>query len=101
MISPKTPEQLDEIRTAGAVMRRARSKLLERAASGKIGFKAMLHARHADVLGGIRVGRLVKAMPGWGPRRAQSLLAGLDIDPEKRWRALSQKQRDAITDVLT
>lgn len=100
-LEPKTPEQLAAMRSAGAKMLKARSSLLDRASAGQITFKAMLHERHATVLGGIKVGRLVKAMPGWGPKRCHTLLAEIGIEPERRWRALGSNQRAAIIEALT
>lgn len=93
---PRSNEVLAELRERGAETRRQRSQLLSDLKTERMSLTDAVKPEHERIIGGVKVGRLVKAMPGWGAQRAHQLLAELDIYPEKNFRALGPKQRAAL-----
>ena len=101
VLPPASNETLAACRAAGAVTRRNRAKLLADLKAERITLRKALQAKHEHTISGIKVGRLVKAIPGWGPQRTHELLAELGIYPEKTFRSLGPKQRASLIDALT
>ncbi len=47
-----------------------------------------------------RVAKLLAALPGYGPRKVERLLASCQVSPRKTVAGLSERQRDALLEAL-
>ena len=47
-----------------------------------------------------RVAKLLTALPGYGPRKVERLLASCQVSPRKTVAGLSERQRDALLEAL-
>ncbi|MGH3099275.1 MAG: integration host factor, actinobacterial type [Streptosporangiales bacterium] len=94
------PEQIQAARAKALEMRRARAELLTGVADGRLDPVDMLHASTDPTVAGIRVARLVRAVPGYGKIRAERLMATAGINARRRVAGLGTRQRAALADAL-
>ncbi|MEV8426558.1 integration host factor, actinobacterial type [Streptomyces niveus] len=73
-------------------VRRERADLMTALKSGDLTLPALL-AREDDVVGKLRVRRLLESLPGIGSIRAGQLLTDLEISERRRVQGLGAKQR--------
>ncbi|MFF2189653.1 integration host factor, actinobacterial type [Streptomyces sp. NPDC058155] len=76
-------------------VRRERADLLAALKSGALTLPALL-AREDDVVGKLRVRRVLESLPGIGTIRAGQLLTDLGISDKRRVQGLGTKQRAGL-----
>ncbi|MFF2941340.1 integration host factor, actinobacterial type [Streptomyces niveus] len=87
-----TPSQRAAALEKALSVRRERADLMATLKSGDLTLPALL-AREDDVVGKLRVRRLLESLPGIGSIRAGQLLTDLDISEKRRVQGLGAKQR--------
>ncbi len=98
-----TPELSDEQRAAALVkataVRSARRVFKEELSRGGMSLQdAIKRAKADEALAGIRVRDLLQALPGVGPKRAETAMAEIGISPARRIRGLGAHQVKALVD---
>ncbi|MFD9871743.1 integration host factor, actinobacterial type [Streptomyces niveus] len=91
-LPPLTSSQRAEALEKALATRRERANLMAQLKSGKLTLPALL-AREDDVVGKLRVRRVLESLPGIGTIRAGQLLTDLDISERRRVQGLGAKQR--------
>lgn len=92
-----TDEQLRQARQAATLARRSRAQLKADLRDGKIDFLSALDKCLADeVLAHIRVVDLLRCVPRMGEKRANDLMAKLEIASSRRVRGLGRNQLAAL-----
>jgi len=97
---PDSPERLAELRRLGAAQRNLRTEVLRAVKEGRLTV-GRAFMEHPELLDATKVGRLIKSVPGWGPRRTHLLLSDLGVEPERSVRALGPKQRARLLAAIT
>ena len=94
-------EQLESARAAATEARRARAQLKDRVKSGALTFpQALDRAMEDEVLSRVKVVDLLRALPRVGVARAQEILEGLDIAPNRRVRGLGRRQANRLKELF-
>ncbi|MFE6031631.1 integration host factor, actinobacterial type [Streptomyces niveus] len=91
-LPPLTPSQRAEALEKALAVRRERADLMAALKSGDLTLPTLL-AREDDVVGKLRVRRLLESLPGIGSIRAGQLLTDLEISERRRVQGLGAKQR--------
>ncbi|MFE4613248.1 integration host factor, actinobacterial type [Streptomyces niveus] len=91
-LPPLTLSQRAAALEKALAVRRERADLMAALKSGALTLPALL-AREDDVVGKLRVRRLLESLPGIGTIRAGQLLTDLDISERRRVQGLGAKQR--------
>lgn len=102
-IPPKlTPEQRQAALKKAGEVRRARAEVKELLKTGSMSITELFERAESDeVLGGIKVERLIAAMPGMGKVKAMRLMESVGIADNRRLRGLGDRQREALLKELT
>jgi hypothetical protein len=100
------PEQTDEQRAAAlakaAAARRERAEVKELLKTGTITFAEVLdRSDHDDIIAGMKVGAVLKSLPGLGKVKANRLMESLGIADNRRLRGLGSRQRKDLLDALS
>jgi hypothetical protein len=85
--------QRDAARAKAIEMRRKRAELRKSLKTGEESPLKVMARGDDDVIGGMRVGRFLTALPGIGQARADQIAGKLRIDPKWRIRRLTRVQR--------
>ncbi|MGQ0623198.1 MAG: integration host factor, actinobacterial type [Sporichthyaceae bacterium] len=96
-LPPMTPAQREAALAKAALARRAQTELTTELKSGRLTLAQVLD-RDDPTATRIRVGRVLKALPGFGPVRVGAVLNGAKIDPTRRLGALTPAQRSWLLD---
>lgn len=78
--------------------RRQRAQLKQRLKIGSIGFTEVMSARNDPVMSRLRIGDVVRALPGVGPARSERIMAECDVDPTRRLGQLGEHQVARLQD---
>lgn len=99
-LTPASASEMAEKRDRALVMVRARARVLARLRDGTLDLDAVLAVGHRaigdPVLGRLRIGRVLEALPRWGAVKVTALLEQLKVDPKTHLDRLSQPVCDAI-----
>ena len=87
-----TPSQRAEALEKALAVRRERADLMAALKSGALPLPDLL-AREDDIVGRLRVRRVLESLPGIGTIRAGQLLTDLEISEKRRIQGLGAKQR--------
>ncbi|MET9556796.1 integration host factor, actinobacterial type [Streptomyces sp. NPDC006645] len=87
-----TPSQRAEALEKALAVRRERADLMAALKSGALPLPDLL-AREDDIVGKLRVRRVLESLPGIGTIRAGQLLRDLEISEKRRVQGLGAKQR--------
>ena len=91
-----TPHLDDEARARGReqalAARQRRAQIKAEVKDGSLEMAEVLAARQDPVLSRLRIGELVRSLPGVGPARTHRVLAGCEIDPSRRIGQLGEHQ---------
>ena len=95
------PQLTDEQRRAAlakaAEARKARAEIKELLKTGSVTLAEVLEMTDTDdVLAGLKVERVIAAMPGTGKIKAKRLMESLGIAENRRIRGLGHRQREAL-----
>lgn len=98
---PKPPELTPEQRAAALVRageaRKVRAEVKELLKTGSMSIGELFEqADNDDLIAGIKVERLIGAMPGMGKIKASRLMESLGIAENRRLRGLGDRQREAL-----
>lgn len=100
-LPPMTPEQRTAALKKAAEARQARTQLLAAIRSGEKKLPEILTTGKGDpIIGKTKVAQLLRAVPGLGPVKINSLLEEAGIDANRRVAGLGEKQRQALLDAL-
>lgn len=92
-----TPEQRAAALAKAAEARRARAEVKELLKTGSLTLPELFKMAETDqILGGIKVERLIAAMPGMGKVKAMRLMESIGIADNRRLRGLGDRQREAL-----
>ena len=95
----------DEEREAAAEkamrVRYERRAFLSQVKTGKTTISELLDQSADPVVGKMRVRQVLRALPGYGPKRTEELLASLGVDSRRRLQGLGSRQRDALVNALS
>ncbi|WP_069631081.1 integration host factor, actinobacterial type [Streptomyces niveus] len=87
-----TPSQRAEALEKALAVRRERADLMAALKSGALPLPDLL-AREDDIVGKLRVRRVLESLPGIGTIRAGQLLTDLEISEKRRIQGLGARQR--------
>lgn len=93
-------EHLAAIRRKGTELRNERNAVLADVKAARVTIAAAL-TEHEALLRKLPVGKIISAVPGWGPSRKHDLLSRVKVPPETLWQAMTPKQRKRILDEIT
>lgn len=92
-----TPEQRQAALRKAAEVRRARAEVKELLKTGSMTITELFDRADKDEgIGGIKVERLIAAMPGMGKVKAMRLMESIGIADNRRLRGLGDRQREAL-----
>ncbi len=95
-----TPSLDDEARLRGReqalAARQRRAQVKAELKAGALNLPDILALRDDPVLSRLRIGEIVRSLPGFGPARTHRLLTGCDIDPSRRLGQLGEHQRQRL-----
>ncbi len=95
--SMATDDQRREWLAKAAAARRKRAEVKRRVADGEATIEGVLAESRSDrVVAAIRVGELVRSVPGVGDVRARRAMEQAGIAPDRRIRGVGQRQREAL-----
>ena len=98
----RTPEQHDQAHEAANAVRLAHLRLLAQVTTGELTLTQVLATSKSDlVVAKTRNGALLRAVPGYGGRRADRVLAELKIAGGRRVGALNAQQHVALLSAVT
>lgn len=102
---PRTPEQRQEALDEALRVRRGRAKLKKRVFENPVMVLEILDVGHRGsgdkIAGGLRVGELLEAVDGIGPKHCEAMLALADIDdPDLRLERLTNAEVAALKDAF-
>ena len=99
------PTMTDEQREAAAEkamrVRYERRATLSKVKTGTITISELLEQTGDPVVGKMRLRQVLRALPGYGPKRTEELLASLGIDSNRKLQGLGIRQRDALLNALS
>jgi len=98
---PKPPELTPEQRAAALARageaRKVRAEVKELLKTGSMSVAELFEqADNDELIAGIKVERMIAAMPGVGKIKASRLMESLGIAENRRLRGLGDKQREAL-----
>jgi signal recognition particle GTPase len=98
---PQPPQLTDEQRRAAlekaAEARRVRAETKELLKTGSLTFPELMEQVESDeLLGGLKVERVIAAMPGLGKIKAKRMMESLGIAENRRLRGLGDRQKEAL-----
>jgi hypothetical protein len=93
---PLSEEQRREALAKAAEARRKRADLKEELKTGKTSLPALLERTGDEVVGKMKVSKVLEALPGVGKVRARKIMERLDISESRRLRGLGLKQKDSL-----
>lgn len=98
MQPPKlTDEQRRQALAKAAEARRVRAEVKELLKTGSLRLSELLQRAESDaILGGLKVERVIAAMPGTGKIKAKRLMESVGIAENRRLRGLGEKQKQAL-----
>ncbi len=92
-----TPQQREAALAKAAEARRVRAEVKELLKTGSMTLPELFNKAESDpILGGIKVERLIAAMPGMGKVKAMRLMESIGIADNRRLRGLGDRQREAL-----
>lgn len=92
-----TPEQRAAALAKAAEARRVRAETKELLKTGSLSLSELFRKAETDpILAGIKVERLIAAMPGMGKVKAMRLMESVGIADNRRLRGLGDRQREAL-----
>lgn len=92
-----TPEQRQAALAKAAEARRVRAEVKELLKTGSLSLSELMDQAETDeMLGGIKVERMIAAMPGMGKIKAKRLMESIGIADSRRLRGLGDRQREAL-----
>ena len=92
-----TPEQRQAALERAAEARRVRAEVKELLKTGSMSITELFaRAAEDDLVNGLKVERLIAAMPGMGKIKAIRLMETLGIADNRRLRGLGDRQREAL-----
>ncbi len=92
-----TPEQRQAALAKAAEARRVRAEVKELLKTGSMSLSELMEqAETNEMLGGIKVERLIAAMPGMGKIKAKRLMESIGIADSRRLRGLGDRQKEAL-----
>lgn len=92
-----TPEQRAAALERAAESRRVRAEVKELLKTGSLSVKELFdQADSDDLIAGLKVERMIAAMPGMGKIKASRLMESLGIAENRRLRGLGDRQREAL-----
>ena len=92
-----TPEQRQAALKKAAEARRVRAEVKELLKTGSMSITELFERADSDeIVGGIKVERLIAAMPGMGQVKAMRLMESVGIADNRRLRGLGDRQREAL-----
>jgi hypothetical protein len=92
-----TPEQRQAALKKAAEARRVRAEVKELLKTGSMSITELFERADSDeIVGGIKVERLIAAMPGMGKVKAMRLMESVGIADNRRLRGLGDRQREAL-----
>jgi hypothetical protein len=107
---PAPLAERNDIPKRSADQRREALALANRIRTQRAQFKAHLRQGRASIavvladppayLATARIAKLLVALPGYGPKKAERLLASCQVSPRKTVAGLSERQRDALLEAL-
>lgn len=100
------PERTDDQRRAALAraqeVRTTRASIKQMLGAGEISLADLLdRADDNDVVAGMRVSDVLRALPRIGPVRSRRLMEGLDIAASRRLGGLGPRQRRDLLDTLS
>jgi hypothetical protein len=100
---PNPPQLTDEQRKAAlakaAEARRVRAEKKELLKTGSLSLSELLaEADNDEILAGLKVEKVIAAMPGTGKIKAKRMMESLGIAENRRLRGLGANQRAALLD---
>lgn len=98
---PQPPQLTDEQRRAAlekaAEARRVRAETKELLKTGSLTFPELLEQAESDeLLAGLKVERVIAAMPGLGRIKAKRLMESVGIAENRRLRGLGDRQKEKL-----
>lgn len=97
-----TPEQRQAALKKAAEARRVRAEVKELLKTGSMSISELFaKAEDDEIIGGIKVERLIAAMPGMGKVKAMRLMESVGIADNRRLRGLGDRQREALLKELS
>ena len=91
------PEQRQAALKKAAEARRVRAEVKELLKTGSMSITELFERADSDeIVGGIKVERLIAAMPGMGKVKAMRLMESVGIADNRRLRGLGDRQREAL-----
>lgn len=92
-----SPEQRAAALVKAAEARRVRAETKELLKTGSLSISELFKQAESDeILAGIKVQRLIAAMPGMGKVKAMRLMESVGIAENRRLRGLGDRQREAL-----
>ena len=79
-----------------AEARQARAELKKKLKDGSVSLKDVLSKSDDPIVGRMKVGNLLEALPGVGKARASKKMEDLDISPTRRVQGLGSNQRQNL-----
>lgn len=98
-LTSATPEQLETMRAKATETRHAQAELLASVREGRVSPVDVL-TDPSYTARGIRVVRLLKAVPGHGPVKAERLMNQAGVHRSRRVGGLGDRQRTKLTEAL-
>lgn len=95
-----TPEQRTAALAKAAEARRAQSEVVAALREGRLTLAALLE-RTDDAASRLRLGRVLRALPGYGPARVASALEAAGIQETRRVGGLTAAQRERLLATTT
>ena len=93
---PLSEEQRRDALAKAAEARRRRAELKEELKSGQTSLPALLERTSDEVVGKMKVSKVLEALPGVGKVRARKIMEKFDISESRRLRGLGLKQKDSL-----
>jgi len=94
-----TPEQRADALAKAQAARKKRSELLASVKAGKTSIAQVL-AKTDEITKKTKVSQVIKAMPGYGPAKAQAVMEEAGIDDNRRVGGLGDQQRKKLLDAV-
>lgn len=92
-----TPEQRQAALAKAAEARKVRAEVKELLKTGSMTIGELFDRAETDeIIGGLKVERLIAAMPGMGKVKAMRLMESIGIADNRRLRGLGERQREAL-----
>ncbi|MCA1841119.1 MAG: integration host factor, actinobacterial type [Actinomycetota bacterium] len=93
---PLSEQQRRDALAKAAEARRKRAELKEELKTGKTSLPDLLGRTKDEVVGKMKVSKVLESLPGVGKVRARKIMERLDISESRRLRGLGLKQKDSL-----